>query len=152
MQIRDEQDAKPTASARDWTGQFQPEAAPSPKVRPLWRWLVWGGYFAAWTTALLTTFPVHVQEAVIPPEGHFLSAKLLHVGSYAFLSALIVWLPVRGRWRWLLIVGLSLHGFATEFLQQFVEERTGSLTDVGIDHVGIALGLLLTCKWWPRRL
>jgi hypothetical protein len=35
-----------------------------------------------------------------------------------------------------------LHAFATEYLQQFVELRTGSLLDVGIDHAGLAAGLL----------
>jgi hypothetical protein len=35
-------------------------------------------------------------------------------------------------------VALSVHAVATEFLQQFVGLRAGSLTDVGIDHAGRA--------------
>jgi VanZ family protein len=34
-----------------------------------------------------------------------------------------------------------VHAFVTEFLQQWVKERTGSLSDVAIDLLGIALGL-----------
>jgi VanZ family protein len=34
-----------------------------------------------------------------------------------------------------------VHAFVTEFLQQWVKERTGSLSDVAIDLVGVALGL-----------
>jgi VanZ family protein len=125
----------------------RPETTAKAMVHPVWRWLTWSLFLAAWTTALLTTFPVRVQESLIPPEGHFVSAKALHVGAYAFLAGFIAWLPIRGRWRWLLVAVLSLHAFATEFFQQFVEERTASLRDVGIDHVGILLGLLLTWRW-----
>ena len=46
-------------------------------------------------------------------------------------------------WRWLQLALLSGHGMATEFLQTFVPGRSGSLTDVAIDHLGIALGLAL---------
>ena len=33
-----------------------------------------------------------------------------------------------------------VHAFATEFLQQWVKERTGSLSDVAIDLLGVVLG------------
>jgi VanZ family protein len=33
-----------------------------------------------------------------------------------------------------------VHAFVTEFLQQWVKERTGSLSDVAIDLLGVALG------------
>jgi VanZ family protein len=45
-----------------------------------------------------------------------------------------------------------VHAFATEFLQQWVKERTGSLSDVSIDLLGVALGLTmwkLTCWCGP---
>ena len=55
-----------------------------------------------------------------------------------------------GHRRWLLVAFLSLHGMATEYVQTFVPDRYGSWTDVGIDHIGIALGLALSRKWWRR--
>jgi VanZ family protein len=143
MHVKDERSILPQTYAR-------PEADRG-SVRPAWLWMVWGLFLAAWTVALLTTFPVRVQESLIPPEGHFVSSKGLHVGAYAFLTGLIGWLPVRGRWRWLLVAVLSLHGCATEYLQQFVEGRTGCWEDVGIDHIGIVLGLLLTYRWWAEK-
>ena len=50
----------------------------------------------------------------------------------------------------LLLAFLSLHAFGTEFLQQFVPERGPSLVDVGIDHVGLAIGLAASWRWWRR--
>lgn len=111
------------------------------------RWLVWGGCVAGWTAALLTTFPAHVHQSLLPRPAQFPTAKLLHVSAYAFLTALAFWPPLCPRRRWLPVAVLSLHGFVTEFLQQWVDERHGSLRDVGLDHAGIALGLLLVWAW-----
>jgi VanZ family protein len=115
------------------------------------RWAVWALCVAAWTLVLLTTKPVHVMHEVLPERASFPVAKTGHVLAYAFLTALSGWLGVRGGRRWLLLVFLSLHGMATEYLQTFVPERTGSWTDVGIDHIGIVLGLALSWKWWRAR-
>jgi VanZ family protein len=109
---------------------------------PAWLWAVWALYLAVWTAALLRPEPARVNTEVLPERAQFPAAKALHVGSYALLAALACWLPVRPGRRWLLFAALSLHAFGTEYLQRFVELRTGSLTDVGIDHVGIAIGLL----------
>jgi len=105
---------------------------------------------AVWTTALLTTFPVEMSHRVLPEGYRFSAAKTLHVSAYAFLTLLAAWLPVRVRWRWLCVAFLSLHGFATEYLQTFVG-RGGALTDVGLDHIGILLGLLIGWRWWRER-
>jgi VanZ family protein len=115
-------------------------------------WFVWLLCVVLWTVALLTTYPVLVQEAVLPPQAGYHAAKLLHVSAYAFLAAFSAWLLPANRLRFLPILFLSLHGFGTEFLQTFTESRHGSLTDVGLDHLGIALGFLLTLgKWrWGR--
>jgi hypothetical protein len=109
---------------------------------PGWLWAVWGLYLAVWTAALLRPEPARVNTEVLPGPAQMPAAKGLHVGSYALLAALACWLPVRPGRRWLLLAALSLHAFGTEFLQRFVELRTGCLSDVGIDHVGIAVGLL----------
>jgi hypothetical protein len=40
------------------------------------------------------------------------------------------------------------HATITELLQNITPHRTGCLEDVGIDHFGIALGLLAAWRWW----
>jgi VanZ family protein len=112
------------------------------------RWALWSLCVAAWTALLVTTAPVHVMDQVLPATATFPVAKTGHVVGYAFLTVLSAWLRVRGDRRWLLLAFLSLHGMATEYVQTFVPERHGSWVDVGIDHLGIALGLMLSWKWW----
>jgi VanZ family protein len=113
-------------------------------------WLVWLLSICIWTTALLTTYPVRVKEAVFTPQAGYPASKLLHVGAYAALAAAAAWLLPGSKFRLLPVLFLSLHAFGTEYLQTFTESRTGSLTDVGINHIGIALGLILTFwKWLP---
>jgi VanZ family protein len=41
------------------------------------------------------------------------------------------------------LLGLLGHGALTEFLQQFVEGRTGTLFDVGLDTIGVLVGLAI---------
>jgi len=115
-----------------------------------WRWLLWCVFVVIWTTALLTTEPVHVAHAVLAPRFIFPMSKMLHVSAYALLAILSGWVIVPVRRRWILLVFMSLHAFGTEFFQQFVPERGPSLRDVGIDHIGIAIGLLLSCTWWLK--
>lgn len=115
------------------------------------RWAIWGVCVAGWTLALLTPWPVEVAQELLPPPSEYPMGKVLHVCAYAFLTILSAWLGVRGPRRWLLIVFLSLHGGLTEFFQTFIPLRTGSLFDVGLDHLGILLGLLLSWKWWRHR-
>jgi VanZ family protein len=115
---------------------------------PGWLWAVWVLYLVVWTAALLRPEPARVNTEVLPERAQFPAAKALHVGSYALLAALACWLPIRPGRRWLLFAALSLHAFGTEFLQRFVELRTGSLSDVAIDHAGLAFGLLVA--WCVR--
>jgi VanZ family protein len=110
--------------------------------------LVWALFLAGWTSALLTPEPVEIADAVLPPETVFSASKLLHVAAYAVLAVLTGWLPVSARVRWLLLLVLSAHTLATEYLQGFVPTRTASWLDVGIDHVGIGIGIGITWKWW----
>jgi VanZ family protein len=114
----------------------------------VWRWLAWVLCVAVWTAALLTTYPAKIKQAVLPEPLGMPAAKTLHVAAYAFLTATAAFLHVRGGRRWLLIAFLSLHGCATEYLQNYVPGRDGSLRDVALDHAGIALGLLLSWHWW----
>jgi VanZ family protein len=73
--------------------------------------------------------------------------KTLHIGAYAFLTVLGGSQTLTRRGRWLLLVGLSLHGCATEFLQGFVE-RGASWWDVLRNYAGIVVGVLVGWYWW----
>jgi VanZ family protein len=115
-----------------------------------WRWATWWLLAGLWALALLTPQPVQIEKRVLPEEALFSASKGLHVAAYAFLTALGAWLPPWHGRRWLPIVVMSLHGCLTEFFQLFVPARHGCLQDVAIDHVGIALGLLLTLNRWRR--
>jgi VanZ like family len=115
--------------------------------KSLVRGLGWCVCVTVWTVALLTTYPAEVSQEVLPRPAVFPTAKALHVCTYAFLTVWISWIPIRG-WRWLLLSVLSLHAFGTEFMQQFVPERTGSVRDIFIDHFGMFLGLAFTWKRW----
>ncbi len=115
-----------------------------------WRWVVWCGFAGLWALALLTPQPVEAGKRLLPAEAMFPAAKSLHVGVYALLTAAAAWLPPYRGLRWLPVALVSLHGCGTEFFQQFVPSRHGCLEDVGIDHVGLALGLLLTLPRWRR--
>jgi VanZ family protein len=118
-----------------------------------WRGLVWLAYFALWTSGLLMPMPSDGSTPArwLTPYKYAI-AKSLHVAAYAGLAALGGWLRLPCRFRWILLFVIMVHAPATELLQRFVEGRTGSLKDVGLDHLGVGLGLLLTCKWWsdPR--
>ena len=117
-----------------------------------WLWAGWWLAVAVWTVALTTTYPAHVKEAVIPHDpGGVPVAKVLHVAAYAFLAGYGLWLRPAGAWRWLLPIFLLEHAVATEFVQLFVPERTGLVSDVVIDHGGIALGVACAWPWWGRR-
>jgi len=112
------------------------------------RWLLWALYLLCWSAALLTPQPVRAADALLPEQALFSSFKVVHVSAYAGLAILTGWLPVRLRQRWLLLLVVSAHAFGTEFFQQFVPERYASWEDVGLDHLGIALGLALSWRWW----
>jgi VanZ family protein len=118
--------------------------------RKPWRWLAWWLGLAIWTVALLTPHPNQVGgRRFLPPEVAFVVAKTLHVSVYALLAALVGWLPARPMGRGLLIALLFLHAGATEYGQLFVPGRTGTLRDVGLDSMGVVLGLALS--WGLRR-
>jgi VanZ family protein len=110
--------------------------------------VIWLLFLAAWTIALLTPQPVQLAQEVLPDQDTFYFGKSLHIGAYAFLVILTAWLKATNRVRWICLAFLSFHAFATEFLQQFVPERSGSLRDVGLNHLGLALGLILTVPMW----
>lgn len=124
----------------------------TPEGHPGWysaaRQAAWWLAVVVWSAALLTPYPARAGKEVFTPEAGFSLSKTLHVAAYACLTALLPWLGPRGDRRWWPVVFLALHAAATEFLQQWVPERTGSLRDVALDLLGIALGLACTWKAW----
>lgn len=110
-------------------------------------WITWSLFMLAWTAALLSTVVVDAGEAVLPKGFTFSLGKVLHVLSYAFLTFLTSRLPITLGKRYLVLLLVSLHGMATEYVQQFVG-RYSSLRDVGLDHLGIVLGFIFTWKRW----
>src|SRR5262245_61489923 len=112
---------------------------------PMWlRWLVWTVFALGWTAALLMPHPPHPESLEGIPYGNLLAAKGLHISVYAVWTVLTASMRP---YRWLLAVVL-LHGAATEFLQTFIPSRTGSMSDVALDWLGVALGVLVAWKWW----
>jgi len=119
----------------------------------IWRWLLWFAYAAAWTVALVVPVPdvqvLSFGEELI--DLRWLFAKSVHVSAYAVFAILTGLLPVAWRWRLPLLFLLMLHGAGTEWVQEnFTTSRTGSLSDVLWDHLGIAVGCCVSWKWWSR--
>jgi VanZ family protein len=119
-------------------------------ITALW-WIIWLCYAVGWTLALLTPQPVHVRDAVMSARPAEYSSKLLHVCAYLGFTVLSGILRIPVPYRWLMLVFLSLHAAGTEYLQQFVPDRTPALEDIAYDHVGIVLGFLVGWKWWCTR-
>jgi VanZ family protein len=125
------------------------ESGPSRWDRKILPWAVWLIALTVWTIALVSPDPV--RKRIVPEEAAFSLAKLLHVSAYAFLTVLLAWLPVSTRMRYRMAIGLVGHGALTEFLQTFVEGRTGSIRDVLFDALGVGIGLLLMRALARRR-
>jgi VanZ family protein len=112
------------------------------------RWAAWLAFAVLWTLTLLTTFPITARDAVVRDEGvGFTAGKSLHVVGYALFALLTAWLPAPRRVRWGLLAFVAAHAAGTEYLQQFVD-RSASLEDVGLDLLGIVLGVALTWRRW----
>lgn len=119
------------------------------------RWVVWTIYVVAWTVAL--EVPVPTSEEM--PSAEFiltrrmLFSKCLHVAAYSVFAILCAWVPLNARHRPILMFLLMAHATGTEMLQDYLRpycHRGGDLYDAALDHVGIALGVLVSWKWWTR--
>jgi VanZ family protein len=125
--------------------------------------LLWIAFNFAWTTALLVPDPDGWARSWLLSESDgpearehldeqlFLFSKALHVSAYAVLAILSGRLRVSWPYRILLLLFMSTHAFGTEWLQNFIHERHPSLRDVGLDHLGMACGILLSRKCWFAR-
>jgi VanZ family protein len=110
-------------------------------------------YTIAWTTALVVPVP-NAEELPFGEElftHRVLFAKSVHVSAYALFAILVGWLQWPQCWRPLLMCGLMLHGAGSEWIQEnLTSTRSGSLSDVLFDHLGILVGLCISWKWWTR--
>jgi hypothetical protein len=128
---------------------MRPAAAPAVCFSSRRRWLIWLAYAAAWTTALLVPVPTAPWTlGELHVDFKLVLAKSLHVLAYIIFTILAGWLRMASRLRWLPLFVVMAHGTVTELLQRLTETRSGLLTDVGLDHLGVALGLLVSWKWW----
>ena len=119
------------------------------------RWLIWSALMITWTVAL--QFPV--PDPGPTPTGEFIATnkyligKTMHLGVYVVLAMLSAWVPTPARYRWIMMFALMFHAWGTEMLQETLEEwchRSGSLSDVGLDIIGIVVGTAASWKWWTR--
>ncbi len=118
----------------------------SPTFWKRFEWWGLGFIFVLWTVLLLRPEPATFQQEVVAPYWRYPLAKSVHVGFYALLAGWGLRLVRENRlglkpWQaWWPLPLLTVHAAATEFLQTMVKERTGSVPDVGWDHLGIILG------------
>ena len=104
-----------------------------------------------WSVALLVPVPSKpfADTGITVPDLKFYVSKLIHVAGYAFLTAFVAFLPISRAKRLGLVLFLSLHGALSEAFQWwFTSYRSSSLRDVGLDHLGILIGLLATWNRW----
>jgi len=120
------------------------------ELAPRWRWVIWAIYVVVWTSMLVMPTPDigELRNEALGIDFKYLIGKSLHVGAYAMLAILTGWLRVPPSWRWTLVFFIMVHGTITELIQLRIPSRSGSLQDVGFDHLGIGLGLLISWKWW----
>jgi len=118
------------------------------------RWFVWCVFLLLWSVALLIPDPFDPFQRYVlggqelSEQTSFLMAKTLHISAYAAAAILTGWLRVPGNWRWALLAFWSFHAAATEVGQRFVPGRHGSLRDVGLDHLGLLIGVVISWRWW----
>lgn len=127
--------------------------SPATGTRARLAWLGWAVFTVAWTIALTSPIDTPLPSAggvAFWLEVKFYIAKTLHVCVYAAWAAATGWLRPAPRWRLVLLFFLLTHGVATEQIQTFVPDRTGSLRDALLDHLGIALGVAAAWRWWTE--
>lgn len=86
-------------------------------------------------------------EAGMPQEGRGLLRKLAHFGEFALLGMCLRWLfgmlTKAPKFYWLSAACGAAVAFVDEGIQMFVPDRGPGLWDVGIDFLGVMLGITL---------
>lgn len=93
---------------------------------------------------LLVIFITSLSPEFSPP-GRYNADKFIHIGFYCLLTFfLISGVADRDRTKYLAIaMAIFLYGVLLEFLQQYIDGRTTSIADIGVNGLGIALALLI---------
>jgi VanZ family protein len=125
------------------------QPAPAFWQKPHCRWLVWASFGSVWTFLLLMPFPAQAWFASGPvAHWRFPLAKTTHVLAYTLWTVLSGGLRVPPCYRWLVLFLVMAHAPASELAQRWIPNRSGTLEDVVFDHLGVALGLALSWRWW----
>ena len=119
------------------------------------RWLIWTLFAIAWTVSLEAPVPVPEPDpdATMQVTLKKVFSKSVHVAAYAVFTILSAWPRMPMRSRLLMLFFLMVHANATELVQEEMHDdwgRTGKLSDVVFDQVGILIGLVIGWKWWTR--
>jgi VanZ family protein len=132
------------ASSKRQDASGKTQAAGAPRAWPvIGRWSI----VAVWM-GVIFFFSAQPDETLNLGQTTLIS-KLAHVGEYAVLGGLIQW--ARGARRaWLAWLMAVAYAVTDEFHQSFVPGRTPRVTDVLIDAMGAALGIVLV--WRVARL
>lgn len=105
------------------------------------------GALSDWVHKLIQTiFPGDSK----PEQGHGLLRKLAHFSEFCALGALLSWLfAMLKQKKWAFVIPSlacgCLAACVDETIQRFVPGRGPSIKDVGIDSMGVFLGIGLVC-------
>lgn len=116
----------------------------------IFRWLLWGAANLTWTVLLVTPVrgPAFGDTEEMRITTGFWIAKSAHVAIYALWTIATAWLRAPARVRVFLLLLLMSHGVLTEWRQNSIPNRTGLLRDAALDQLGVAIGVIVTLRWW----
>ena len=119
------------------------------------RWLSYWLPVLLWMGLIFVTSSQPELPFVLNKTVDFITKKAGHVTEYGVL-AFLLWRAISGERGWPALSSFGgafifslLYGVSDEFHQTFVPGRTGRLTDVGFDALGVLLALGLI--WWFSR-
>ena len=122
----------------------------SPELRLSWPFVAASRVFSAWLPVAAWAAVIFALSSV-PDLGTGLGGwdlvlrKLAHAAEFAVLGALL--LRALGRPLTAFVLGTA-YAVSDEIHQAFVAGRVGSPVDVGIDAVGVAVGIVLGLRLW----
>jgi len=106
---------------------------------------LWGMLTVLWVAVMVTLFLVYISPTGTPPTATFHGLqidldKMFHVVAHAGSIALPLAVVPR-KWLAMTLVAIAIFcGFAFEFAQLFVPERTFDLSDLTANFFGLAVG------------
>lgn len=101
---------------------------------------IWWLALIGWTIGLLRPEPIRLGNQWIPPFYGWFLAKGTHFGMYALLAFGAMILTTGNHKKGFFLLILAGHAMLTEYFQQFVALRHGSIQDVLVDWAGIFSG------------